>query len=202
MVLAERMPFPGRGHEDSAQIAMSLEPHAEHVPRLAFVPVGGVKDVGHAPDRGRFASQRDLDPEVLIALEGKELIDDGEIARRLIVPVRPLPLIDHSQIEKRWKRSRRVVLQITQTFARLIGLNPCRRHAVARLLSLERSSAESGFQQVQNRRIDRRRRAHLRITPLLPRYCRVAALRIKTRSATGSRSAFSSRPASDPACSA
>src|SRR5579871_585553 len=39
-VLAQRVPRPVLGHEDAAQIGMSVEGHAEEIEDLALLPVG------------------------------------------------------------------------------------------------------------------------------------------------------------------
>ena len=68
---------------------MAVEDDAEHVPHFALVPVGGGPDVRDASAAtGRSSGKGDLDADVFVALERKQMIDDGEIARRLAIAMR------------------------------------------------------------------------------------------------------------------
>src|SRR5207237_7837460 len=44
VVLAQRKPLPALWHEDAAQVGVAIEPDAEQVPGLPFVPVGSGPD--------------------------------------------------------------------------------------------------------------------------------------------------------------
>src|SRR5262245_54865176 len=47
MFFAQGVALPGRRHQDAPQMRMAVEGDAEHVPRLALVPVGRGPDVGY-----------------------------------------------------------------------------------------------------------------------------------------------------------
>src|SRR6266516_789367 len=50
VVLAQRVPFELRVHEDAAEIGMPGEADAEHVPHLALGPVGALPHAGRRRD--------------------------------------------------------------------------------------------------------------------------------------------------------
>ena len=45
IILAQRVAFPVGGHQDAAQVGMTLELDAEHVPQFALTPVGATIEV-------------------------------------------------------------------------------------------------------------------------------------------------------------
>src|SRR5215469_2868567 len=98
VVLAQRMAGPGLGHENSHQVRMAPESNAEHVPNLALVPVGGWPDVGDAVWVRVFSFKWNFDTDVLVAVEGKQVINNGEITLGLGLAVFSWPLVNGSQV--------------------------------------------------------------------------------------------------------
>ena len=64
---------------------------AEHVPDFALVPVRGRPEVVMLSSDRDAPVERGLDADVLVALEGEQVIDDGESRGRQLVPVHPHP---------------------------------------------------------------------------------------------------------------
>src|SRR5690606_25963485 len=94
MLLAERMTFPRRRHQEPPQALMTLERDAEHVPDFSLVPARGRPEPRYARHRRPLALERDLDSQILVPPVGEEVIDDREVARRLAVAVLAQPLVD------------------------------------------------------------------------------------------------------------
>src|SRR5215472_7330526 len=114
VVLAQRMAGPGLGHENSHQVRMAPESNAEHVPNLALVPVGGWPDVGDAVWVRVFSFKWNFDTDVLVAVEGKQVINNGEITLGLGLAVFSWPLVNGSQVVEHPEGPRDFVLEIAQ----------------------------------------------------------------------------------------
>jgi hypothetical protein len=78
---------------------MSVEGDAEHVPDFALVPIRGGPKVRDGGERGCAACERHFDANVCVTLVGKQVIDDGEIARRLVLAMDALTFVDGGKIE-------------------------------------------------------------------------------------------------------
>src|ERR687892_1449981 len=87
MILAQRMPFPGGRKQDASQIRMALEADAEEIPNRPLIPVCRGPEIGDGWKRRGIPGERHLEANILVAREGQELIDDGEIALWLPFPV-------------------------------------------------------------------------------------------------------------------
>jgi hypothetical protein len=143
--LAQRVAVPGAGHEQALEVGVAVEAETEHVPRLALVPIGVRPQTCDGGKRRGLPQKRHLDPEVRVALEGEELIDDGEVRSRLPRPPLPLPLVDGGQIEQHPKRSRNLFLEPPQHRRRRVGRDPDRRHVIRGFLGTENVVAEGFF---------------------------------------------------------
>ena len=98
MFLAQGMPLPGGGQQNPPQVGMSGKVDAEHVPYFSFIPFGRGPEPGDRFQTGILPLQRHFDAQVLIAIGGKQMIDDTEVALGLIRAVGPPALVDGCQI--------------------------------------------------------------------------------------------------------
>lgn len=158
MLLAQRMALPRRRHEDAPQRAVTLEAHAEHVPGLALVPARRRPEVGGGRQRGSFTDERDLDPDVGVSFERQQVVDDGEVARRLLGAVPPLALVDRGQVVEHAVRPLDALLEVTQHASHLVGAYPERRNLIASWLR-RRRDVQPGAKFVDERGL--RERLHL-----------------------------------------
>src|SRR4030042_582967 len=78
-MLRRPQPPPVVGEQQPPQVRVPGEPHAEQVPGLALVPLGGRPEVGHGRDLWPLPVEpgRDGDPVPLPV--GEELVDDLEV---------------------------------------------------------------------------------------------------------------------------
>ena len=89
--LRKRMALPGGRHQNPPQVGMAVKPmpNMSHVSRSYQFAAGkrrtARRDGEDSPREGRY-----LDAEVLVPLEGEQMVDDGEVALGLARPVRPL----------------------------------------------------------------------------------------------------------------
>ena len=72
-----------------------------------------------------------LDPDVFVALEGKQVIDDGEIGGRQALPVHPHPVVDRGQVVEHGVRPSIRPLRYRQDFAHTLPRSPECRYPVA-----------------------------------------------------------------------
>src|SRR6185312_2968337 len=98
VLLAERMPLPRRRHEDAPEVAVAVEADAEHVPDLALVPARRRPEVGDRWKRRLFTDERNLEADVGVSFEREQVIDDREVARRLLGLVRAYALVDRGEV--------------------------------------------------------------------------------------------------------
>jgi len=77
VVLAEGMADPVFGAEDAAEVGVVVEDDAEQVEGFAFVPIGGVPEVGDGGDVGIGAGAEGLDGEGVAEFEAVEVVDNG-----------------------------------------------------------------------------------------------------------------------------
>ena len=134
MVLPERMPLPGGGHENPPQMGMPVEADAEHVPHFTFVPVGRRPQINYAGKRKVVFPKRRLDPYVFIPVIGEEMVDNGKIALGLALAVGTDPLVDRSEVIEHpvWRGDLR--LQKAEDRKGLLARRPYRRYIVLRRL--------------------------------------------------------------------
>src|SRR5256885_3291042 len=78
VVLAQRKPLPGLRHEDAAQVRVAIEPDAQQVPGLAFVPVRGGPDRREAGDMWIRHGGGSLDPDAGFVSQRAHFPDHGE----------------------------------------------------------------------------------------------------------------------------
>ncbi len=134
VLLAQRVPLPPRRHEDAAQVRVTVKPDAEHVPHFTLIPVRRGPEVHHARAGGILADQRHFHPDVGIACERQQVVDQGKIRRRLPHALLPLAFIDGRQVIEHRVRLCHLVLEEAQQRRRLPRLRPHRRHPIARRL--------------------------------------------------------------------
>ena len=83
---------------------------------------------------GRLAGERHFDANVRVALVGEQVIDDGEVARRLVLAMEALTLIDGGEIEEHAIWARYSCPEIVQDAVRHRACDPeCRDPIVCRL---------------------------------------------------------------------
>ncbi len=151
MVLAQRMALPRWGQEDAAQVRMAGEGDAEHVPGFALVPVGVGPEVGDGGNAGGVALQRHLDADVLVPVEGHEMVDEREVAGRLAVAMRAQALVDDGQVEQHPEGRLGFRLEEFQQAAKAAAVAPQRRDAVGRRLDREGAVSEPLGELAQDR---------------------------------------------------
>src|SRR5262245_32530549 len=87
VVAAQWKPDPVVRHQDARQLGVAVEDDAEHVERLALVPVGGRKEVLHRINRRRVAVDECTDAKVAQLFHVAQLVHDlearGPLARRV-----------------------------------------------------------------------------------------------------------------------
>src|SRR5262249_33295318 len=128
---AQWMALPCRRHQDAPQMRMAVEDDAEHVPHLALVPVGRGPDAGDGVQRRALVRERHLDPHVLVALEGEQVIDDREVARGLVAAGGADALVNGREIVEEAIGPLRLCLEIAQHLKRFIPRRPERGYPVA-----------------------------------------------------------------------
>ena len=89
-----------------------VEADAEHVPYFPFIPVRGGPKVGKWCQAMLLFAKRDFDADICVAIKREQVIDDREIAGRLIVTMRPHALIDGREVVEHPVRADRFRLQI------------------------------------------------------------------------------------------
>src|SRR5919107_532662 len=115
-VLAERVPLPVVGQEDAAQVRVTVEDDAEHVERLALVPVGRAPDGNDGRDVRVLLVQENFQAQAVEALRREEVVVDLE-ARLLLRPaVGAGDVREHVELEAR--RGLQVRAQLRDAFAR------------------------------------------------------------------------------------
>src|SRR5947199_9886886 len=92
------MPHPGPRHKNAGEVRVSLEDDTEHVPPFALVPIRCGTDANDRGGRRVLAAQGSLQAYVRIAFVGRQLVDDGEVARRLPVSLPAASLVNRGQI--------------------------------------------------------------------------------------------------------
>jgi len=98
VVLAQGVAHPGGWQQDAPQVGMALEGDSEHVPDLAFIPVGRGPDIRNRGQGGVFILKRYLDPDHAVAIERKQMIDQAEVAFGLILTIDTGSLVDGGQV--------------------------------------------------------------------------------------------------------
>src|SRR5262245_3145896 len=125
------MALPGRRHQDAPQMRVSVEGDAEHVPHLALVPVCRGPDVSDGVERRALAPERHFNTDVLVALEGKQVIDDREIARGPVGAIGAYAFVNGRQIVEEAIRPLRLRFEMAQHLMRFIPRRPERGYPVA-----------------------------------------------------------------------
>src|SRR5215510_13457067 len=83
-VAAQRVAHPVVRHQDPGQVRMALEPDAEHIPRLALIPVGWCVDVVRAWGPGVVLWYEDAYPQLPVCLHVPELVHELQALRWLL----------------------------------------------------------------------------------------------------------------------
>src|SRR5581483_7189203 len=78
--------------EDAPEVRMPFEFHAEHVERLALVPVVAFENADGGGD-GLILGDADLEADALVRLRGVELVDDVE------APAAAAGIVDAEEVE-------------------------------------------------------------------------------------------------------
>src|SRR5665647_2241687 len=79
VVFAQRMPDEVVLEQDAAQVGMPEVPDPDHVPGLAFVPVGGRPHVAHRLDLGLGPGNLDVELKVRVGLPGVHVVHALEV---------------------------------------------------------------------------------------------------------------------------
>ncbi len=136
MVLAQGMADPSGRHQDAPQAGMAVELDPEHVPDFPLVPVGRRPEPDEGAEREGVLFEGDLDPEVLVAAERKQVIDDGEVAGGLVVGgLPPGALVDGGQVVEHLVGLRSFFFQVAEEVVELFPRDPEGGDAVGRLLN-------------------------------------------------------------------
>ena len=69
VVFTQRVAFPGRRHHDAAQIRVTIEGHAKHLPGFTLIPVGVREQFGEGRQMQIVFRQCDLEHDVAIAVD-------------------------------------------------------------------------------------------------------------------------------------
>ena len=77
---------------------MPVKNNSEHVPHFALVPIGSGPDARCSRQGKAVFRQGYLDADIFVPLEGKEMIDNRKIARRLTLAMLPHALIDGREV--------------------------------------------------------------------------------------------------------
>jgi hypothetical protein len=105
-------------------MGMPFKDDAEHVPDFALVPVRRRPDIHNTIEGGMLACEGDFESNVPVALERQEVIDDGEIARRLAFPMGAHALVNRREVVQHPVGLGNLVLQVTQNIPRLVARGP------------------------------------------------------------------------------
>src|SRR5581483_6184530 len=97
MIFTKRMAIPCFRHQNSRQVRMIVEPDAKHVPYFALIPIGRGPDICSSIQSEVVALERYFQPDIFVAIEGQQMVDNREIAIRLALTKFPFPLINRSQ---------------------------------------------------------------------------------------------------------
>ena len=100
VVLAQRVPFPGLRHHDARQVRVAVEGDAEHFPGFALIPVGVREYLGRRGHVQVFFRQRHLQHDVAVALDGNQMVENGEIRSGQAVAVGAKTFVHAMQIEQ------------------------------------------------------------------------------------------------------
>ena len=114
MILPQRMPLPGGGHENPLQMGMPVKADAEHVPRFTFIPVGRRPKINDTWRDKLVFLKRYLDPDVCIPVHRTGGGRQREIACGLALAVGSYTLINGGQIIEHTVWRGDVLLQIAQ----------------------------------------------------------------------------------------
>src|SRR6185295_4188954 len=119
-----------------------LRPDAEHVPYFTLVPVRGRPEVCHRGHRKAVFPERCFDANVLVAVIREQVVDDGEVARRLPLSVIPLTLVNGGSIVEGPVWPVDLSLQMPQDVVNLARRRPEARNFIAGLLDSNCLSTE------------------------------------------------------------
>ena len=122
---------------------MTVDRHAEHVPDFPLVPIGARPDPRDAGRRRPVARERQFDADVLVSVEGKQVIDHREVGRRLPLAVRAASLVDRGEVVEHRIGAARCGLQIGERLDEPLPPRPrpwgCRRQSAGARSSPRRS---------------------------------------------------------------
>ena len=131
MVFSQRMPYPASRHQYALQVGVPGKRYSEHIPYFAFVPIRRRPKARDAVERQGASVKSNFHPDVFIALEGEQVIDDRERGGRQALPVHPHPVVDRGQVVEHCVRSIDLTLEISQDFSHTLARSPKRRYPVA-----------------------------------------------------------------------
>src|ERR1019366_5073125 len=93
------------------------------------------------------------DPDVLVAVEGQQVVNNREVVVRLAIAVLPCPVVNRSEVVQHPIRLRNLILEITQQVVDVVLGCPVGRNAVARRLWCEHTLADLVLESFVNGRI-------------------------------------------------
>ena len=105
MFFAQRVSLPGGRGQYAPQSWVTVETDSEHIPHLAFVPIGCGPERGDRGRHGVAARQRNLDPQVVVAVVREQVVDQGKVGFGLLLAVGALALVDGGQVVETQKRA-------------------------------------------------------------------------------------------------
>ena len=124
---------------------MTIEVDAHQIPHFPFIPVGVGEVAADGGQRQITLLERHLQHQVGVAIDGNEVIEDGEVAVGQVVAMAAHPLVGGAEIEQHHERGGELAQEahdIQQQFAR----EPDHRHAGAGILDGETFGTEMGEQ--------------------------------------------------------
>src|SRR5688500_5919643 len=100
MVLMQWMALPGGWQQDSPEVRVARKDDAEHVPYLALIPIRRGPDISDRWQHQIVGKEPDLETDICVARKRQQVINHGEIARRLALAVDADALIDGGEVVK------------------------------------------------------------------------------------------------------
>src|SRR5205085_9907597 len=82
MFLAQWMAAPPRRHQQASEGTVSFELNAEHVPRLALIPIRVGPEIRDRRHRRVIAREWHFQAEPFVSFEGGQLIKGGKLTER------------------------------------------------------------------------------------------------------------------------
>ena len=121
---------------------MAVEGDAEHIPGFALIPARRRPEFRDTGEGEAVLLERDFDPDIVVALEGEQVVDDGKVAVRLSLPMAAGPLVDGGEVVQHSVRPLDLFLEVAESRRRLFPSHPERGDLITRRLRRNRVFAE------------------------------------------------------------